>query len=125
MEEDLNLSAGEYTGIFKVDHIAGNKRSVWLRDVKKGSERVVIVKKANLPIFEDLAIKGTVFEFTRKVSMDTYKTIDGEIILELPRRPKQKISKRRDKYKKKEKKLVEKLKKQPSVNREYKINRKQ
>ena len=125
MEEDLNLSAGEYTGIFKVDHIAGNKRSVWLRDVKKGSERVVIVKKANLPIFEDLAIKGTVFEFTRKVSMDTYKTIDGEIILELQRRPKQKISKRRDKYKKKEKKLVEKLKKQPSVNREYKINRKQ
>ena len=125
MEEDLNLSAGEYTGIFKVDHIAGNKRSVWLRDVKKGSERVVIVKKANLPIFEDLAIKGTVFEFTRKVSMDTYKTIDGEIILELPRRPKHKISKRRDKYKKKEKKLVEKLKKQSSVNREYKINRKQ
>ena len=124
MEEDLNLSAGEYTGIFKVDHIAGNKRSVWLRDVKKGSERVVIVKKANLPIFEDLAIKGTVFEFTRKVSMDTYKTIDGEIILELPRRPKHKISKRRDKYKKKEKKLVEKLKKQPSVNREYKINKK-
>lgn len=124
MEEDLNLSAGEYTGIFKVDHIAGNKRSVWLRDVKKGSERVVIVKKANLPIFEDLAIKGTVFEFTRKVSMDTYKTIDGEIILELPRRPKHKISKRRDKYKKKEKKLAEKLKKQSSVNREYKINKK-
>lgn len=125
MTEALNLSAGEYTGIFKVDHIAGNGKSVWLRDVKKGSERVVIVKKPNIPIFEDLAIKGTIFEFTRKVSLDTYKTLDGEIILELPRRPKHKISKRRDKYKKKEKKIANKLNKQPSVNREYKINRKQ